>query len=84
MSVYAVQVIQHHLAEKQREGLIFDSTLISTARTLRAPSSQQQELCKHLHLDDLLNLVKLVSGEELLHHQALVARAVSLAEQEFC
>ena len=34
----------------------------------------------HLHLNDLFNLIKLVGGEELLHHEALVARTVSLAD----
>ena len=33
-----------------------------------------------LHLNDLLNLIKLVGREELLHHEALVARTVSLAD----
>ena len=34
----------------------------------------------HLHLNDLFNLIKLVGGEELFHHEALVPGTVSLAD----
>jgi hypothetical protein len=33
-----------------------------------------------LHLDDLLDLLQLLLGEELLHHQALLPLAVPLTE----
>ena len=33
-----------------------------------------------LHLNDLFNLIKLVGGKELLHHEAFVPRTVPLAD----
>ena len=33
----------------------------------------------YLHLDDLIDLIDLLVGQELLHHQTLLVGAVSLA-----
>ena len=37
----------------------------------------------HLHFNDLLNLIKLISRKKLFHHEAFVSRTVPLAEWIF-